>query len=109
LTGQTLKFRSGEIDMRRVKPQAIRNKLDLGDRMQVRLVKKRLRLSEPQLSQIVDRVGNSIAAISKEATLQRASRLPESPPASTGALAVAVVATSTESTNTEAPGANPAP
>ncbi len=58
--------------MRRPKPQAIRNKLDLADRAQVRLVKKRLGLSDTELAAIVGRIGNSISAISKEAALQRA-------------------------------------
>lgn len=58
--------------MRRPKPQAVRNKLDLADRAQVRLVKKRLRLSDAELAAIVGRIGNSISAISKEAALQRA-------------------------------------
>ncbi|MGY3622376.1 DUF3606 domain-containing protein [Bradyrhizobium sp. USDA 10063] len=62
---------------RREKPSPIRNKLDLSDRVQVRLLKKRLRLSESELSQIVGRIGNSISAITKEVSLQRANRLPE--------------------------------
>ncbi|KQT19193.1 MULTISPECIES: DUF3606 domain-containing protein [Bradyrhizobium] len=53
--------------MRRSKPQAVRNKLDLADRAQVRLVKKRLGLSDMELAAIVGRIGNSISAISKEA------------------------------------------
>ncbi|MDD1518926.1 MULTISPECIES: DUF3606 domain-containing protein [Bradyrhizobium] len=61
--------------MRRPKPQPIRNKLDLTDRTQVRLVKKRLGLSDAELIAIVGRVGNSIPAISKEAALQRANAL----------------------------------
>jgi len=52
--------------MRRLKPQSIRNQLDLGDARQVRSIKKRLRLSESELNEIVSRIGNSIAAISKE-------------------------------------------
>ncbi|MHB0772452.1 hypothetical protein [Bradyrhizobium sp. 5.13L] len=58
--------------MRPAKPQPIRNKLDLTDRAQVRLVKKRLGLSDAELTSIVGRIGNSISAISKEAALQRA-------------------------------------
>jgi len=63
--------------MRRPKPQAIRNKLDLADPTQVRLVRKRLGLSDAELTSIVERIGNSIAAISKEAALQRATTLPK--------------------------------
>jgi Protein of unknown function (DUF3606) len=64
--------------MRRAKSQPVRNKLDLSDRVQVRLVKKRLRLSDAQLAEIVGKSGNSIAAISKEVALQRTNRLPDS-------------------------------
>ena len=70
--------------MRHARPQPIRNKLDLSDRVQVRLIRKRLRLSDAQLAEIVNRIGNSIAAISKEVATQRASRPPEAvatPPA----------------------------
>ena len=49
--------------MRRKKSQPIRNKLDLTDKTQVRLLKKRLRLSESELTRIIDKTGNSIAAI----------------------------------------------
>jgi hypothetical protein len=61
--------------MRRPRPQPIRNQLDLADSRQVRSVKKRLRLSEDQLNEIVGRIGNSIAAISKEVALKNAKRL----------------------------------
>ena len=63
--------------MRRLKSKPIRNKLDLSDLVQVRLLRKRLRLSESELSDIVTRVGNSISAISKQANVQRASRMSE--------------------------------
>ena len=65
--------------MQRRKSQPIRNKLDLTDKTQVRLLKKRLRLSEAELTRIVDRAGNSIAAIAKEVGLQRAKELPVAP------------------------------
>jgi hypothetical protein len=61
--------------MRRPKSQTMRNKLDLTDRAQVRLAKKRFRLSENELTNIVARIGNSISAISKQAAVQRANRL----------------------------------
>ena len=63
--------------MRCRKSHPIRNKVDLTDRAQVRLLKKRLQLSEAELTQIVEKSGNSIAAIAKEAALQRAKDLPE--------------------------------
>ncbi|MBR0775172.1 DUF3606 domain-containing protein [Bradyrhizobium diazoefficiens] len=83
--------------MRRAKPHPIRNKLDLTDPTQVRLVRKRLKLSDAELTEIVGRIGNSLAAISKEAALQRATALPaqaDVPPA-------AVIASATEQTSTE--------
>jgi hypothetical protein len=83
--------------MRRSIPKPIRNKLDLTDRVQMRLVRKRLGLSDAELTAIVGRIGNSIAAISKEAAQQRASALrkPEDvPSAAVIAAAVAEPATS---------------
>ncbi|MGY3451197.1 DUF3606 domain-containing protein [Bradyrhizobium sp. USDA 4353] len=57
--------------MRRPKIQPIRNKLDLTDKVQVRIVTRRLRVTQAELAEIVGRIGNSIAAISKEVHLQR--------------------------------------
>ena len=65
--------------MRRSRPQPIRNKLDLTDPIQVRLIKKRLKLSETEFTALVGRIGNSLSAISKEATLQRAATGPPAP------------------------------
>ncbi|MBC9875901.1 DUF3606 domain-containing protein [Bradyrhizobium sp. INPA01-394B] len=78
--------------MRRSIPKPIRNKLDLTDRVQMRLVRKRLGLSDAELTAIVERIGNSISAISKEAAQQRASALPKPadvPPAAVIASAAA--------------------
>jgi hypothetical protein len=63
--------------MRKQRPQPIRNKLNLTDPRQVRLVKKRLGLSDTELTEIVDKIGNSLSAISKEVELQRADHLSE--------------------------------
>ena len=63
--------------MRKQRPRPIRNKLNLTDARQVRLVKKRLGLSDTELTEIVGKIGNSLSAISKEAALQRACDLPE--------------------------------
>lgn len=63
--------------MRRCTPKPLRNKLDLTDRVQMRLVRKRLGLSNAELTAIVGRIGNSISAISKEAAQQRANALPK--------------------------------
>jgi hypothetical protein len=76
--------------MRRIKPQPIRNRLDLADVRQVRSIKKRLRVSEGELNEIVGRIGNSIAAISKEVGLKKARRLPAAPAVSDAALIAAV-------------------
>lgn len=48
-----------------------RNSLDLRDHVQVRVIKRRLKLSNEQLASIARKAGNSIAAISKEARRQR--------------------------------------
>lgn len=48
-----------------------RNRLDLNDRVQVRIVRKRLKVSDQQLSQLVQTVGNSIAAVTKEANARK--------------------------------------
>jgi Protein of unknown function (DUF3606) len=57
--------------MRTAKPRYFRNRLDLNDRVQVRVIRKRLRISEAELAQIVTRIGHSISAISKEVSAQR--------------------------------------
>jgi hypothetical protein len=85
--------------MRRKKAPPLRNKLDLSDVRQVRSVKKRLRLSEAELTQIVGKIGNSIVAISKEVALQRARQLPE--PQQVPIAAVAVSASTVEVETTE--------
>ncbi|WP_027571990.1 hypothetical protein [Bradyrhizobium sp. WSM1743] len=85
--------------MRRAKPQPIRNKLDLTDRAQVRLIKKRLDLSDAELTAIVGRIGNAIPAISKEAALQKANAL--SKPADVAASPTIASATAGEQATTE--------
>jgi DNA-binding XRE family transcriptional regulator len=56
-----------------------RNKLDLTDRVQVRIVRKRLKVTDEQLARLVETAGNSIAAVNKEATVKRRLSLPASP------------------------------
>jgi hypothetical protein len=51
------------------------NSLNLSDRAQVRTIRRKLRLSEAELTALVDKIGNSIAAINKEVSVRRASRL----------------------------------
>ena len=54
------------------KYQPARNLIDLADTKQVRTLTKRLKISEDELRQIVEKSGNSIAAVTKEVELQRA-------------------------------------
>jgi hypothetical protein len=58
-------------DMRRLKPLATRNKIDLADASQIRLLKKRLGVSNDDLQRVVEKVGNSIAAVTKEIELKK--------------------------------------
>lgn len=61
--------------MRPPKPRYFRNRLDLADRVQVRVLRKRLRVSETELTQVALKVGNSISAINKEVNLQQSDQL----------------------------------
>jgi hypothetical protein len=63
-----------------------RNKLDLNDHVQVRIVRKRLKISNEQLSSLVQTAGNSISAVSKEAVSRRRLSLPGSRIASADAV-----------------------
>jgi uncharacterized protein DUF3606 len=63
--------------MRRTKPQAVRNKIDLADHAQRRVWTKRLVITSGDLKRMIGKVGNSIAAVSKEIELQRAHPLPK--------------------------------
>ena len=54
--------------MNKRKPNYFRNSLDLRDKVQVKVLRKRLKLSEEQFASIVRKSGNSISAITKEAT-----------------------------------------
>jgi hypothetical protein len=53
-------------EMYRAKPHSVRNKIDLSDPSQVRCLKKRLGISAGDLQHAIGKVGNSIAAVSKE-------------------------------------------
>jgi hypothetical protein len=57
--------------MRRVKPPPIRNKIDLSNAKEMRVLKKRLGVSDDDLRRIVAKVGNSIVTVSKEVELER--------------------------------------
>ena len=61
-----------------------RNCLDVRDRLQVKVVRRRLKLTDAQLADIIRKTGNSISAISKEAGARQCLSLPrriETPPA----------------------------
>ncbi|MBV9457321.1 MAG: DUF3606 domain-containing protein [Bradyrhizobium sp.] len=60
-----------------------RNKLDINSRVQVRIVRKRLKISEEQLNHLVKKAGDSIAAVRKEASSRQLLKLPQAqvPPA----------------------------
>jgi hypothetical protein len=54
--------------MNRPKPSYFRSALDLRDKVQVKVLRKRLKLSDEQFNGILRKSGNSISAIAKEAT-----------------------------------------
>lgn len=54
--------------MNRHRPTYFRNSLDLRDKVQVRVLRKRLKLSDEQFTSVVRKSGNSISAITKEAS-----------------------------------------
>jgi hypothetical protein len=76
---------SGNAAMHRIKPPPIRNKIDLADPAQLRAWTRRLGISAEALKAVIDKVGNSVAAVTKEVELQRESHQPpatvERPPA----------------------------
>jgi len=58
---------SREIHMNRRKPTYFRNSLDLRDKVQVKFLRKRLKLSDEQFISVVRKSGSSISAITKQA------------------------------------------
>jgi hypothetical protein len=64
--------------MRHAKPQPIRNKIDLADPSQIRILRRRLSISADDLQRVVAKVGNSIAAVCKEIEPQKAILVTES-------------------------------
>jgi len=54
--------------MNRRKPTYFRNSLDLRDKLQVKILRRRLKLSDEQFADVVRKSGNSISAITQEAT-----------------------------------------
>jgi hypothetical protein len=57
--------------MRRIKPPTTRNKIDVADASQIRILKRRLGISSDDLHRLVAKVGNSIAAVTKEIESQK--------------------------------------
>jgi DNA-binding transcriptional regulator YiaG len=53
--------------MKTRKPTYVRNSLDLRDKVQVKVLRKRLGLSDEQFASVVRKSGSSISAITKEA------------------------------------------
>lgn len=49
------------------RPTMFRNALDLRDKVQVKVLRRRLKLSAPELGSIVRKTGPSLSAIVKEA------------------------------------------
>lgn len=66
--------------MQRAKHPPIRNKINLADPAQLRAWTRRLKLSVDELMAVVEKVGDSAAAVTKEIELQRQSgqRCPDS-------------------------------
>jgi Protein of unknown function (DUF3606) len=62
--------------MHRAKHPPVRNKVDLTDPGQVRAWTRRLRVSAGELRAVAGKVGNSVAAVSKEIELQRINHQP---------------------------------
>ena len=54
--------------MDRRKATYFRNSLDLRNKVQVRVLRKRLKLSDEQFTSVVRKSGSSISAITKEAS-----------------------------------------
>jgi hypothetical protein len=60
--------------MQRIKHPPIRNKINLAEPIQLRAWTRRLDISPDALKAVVDKVGNSVAAVTKEVELQRTTR-----------------------------------
>jgi predicted transcriptional regulator len=62
--------------MQLIKRAPIRNKINLTDPGQVRAWTRRLGVPADELKAVVEKVGNSVAAVTKEVELRRASQQP---------------------------------
>ena len=61
--------------MNKLRPTYFRNSLDLRDKVQVKILRKRLKLSPDQFEGVFRKSGNSISAIAKEAAAFRPGKL----------------------------------
>ena len=75
--------------MNRPRPTSFRNSLDLRDKVQVKILRKRLNLSNDQFAEVVRKSGNSISAIAKETSMQAAKQAAKDAAVSMPAKAVA--------------------
>lgn len=62
--------------MQRIKYPSIRNKINIADPAQLRAWTRRLRVPADELKAVVEKIGNSVAAVTKEVELQRSNRQP---------------------------------
>jgi hypothetical protein len=62
--------------MQRIKYPPIRNKINIADPAQLRAWTRRLRVPADELKAVVEKIGNSVAAVTKEVELQRSNRQP---------------------------------
>ena len=67
--------------MNRPRPTYFRNSLDLRDKVQVKILRKRLNLSNGQFAEVFRKSGNSISAIAKEAAKEAVKQAAVSRPA----------------------------
>jgi Protein of unknown function (DUF3606) len=77
--------------MRHAEPQPIRNKIDLADPSQIRILRRRLGISDDDLQRVVERVGNSSAAVCKEIEPQKAIPVTEPTPVQIESLSLSEV------------------
>jgi hypothetical protein len=77
--------------MRHARPQPIRNKIDLADTSQIRILRRRLGISDDDLQRLVERVGNSIAVVCKEIEPQKAIPVTEPTPVQIESLSLSEV------------------
>lgn len=62
--------------MQRIKYPPIRKKINIADPAQLRAWTRRLRVPADELKAVVEKIGNSVAAVTKEVELQRSNRQP---------------------------------